>query len=424
MKFKKISSFLLGTLLGLSFLTGSINAEEISARRISGINRYETSIRSSREFSQSDYLIIASGKSYSDALFGSALASQENSPLLLTDKNTLYPSIPSEIRRLGVKEVFVLGGTDSISSSIDSYLKSLGVSVTRLSGMNRTETATAINNKRIELESKRRPGLEYLNAGVDGSNFPDALVAGSFVGQSKPGNNIVLLHPGYGSNYDWFFGGAMGYTRRSFAGKDRYETASIVATMFKGSVESANDTIILANGQSYPDALSASSLSAKYKAPILLTPSRSTSKFTLDYIKRNNIKNIIAVGGEDSINTIVLISYKMGKEYIPFSSKPHTSVEVIHEMLNEERFSSDSSSTTESSNGTSNSNTSNSSSTNKNKTRELYTGGNGKVKANKDSGIYHIPGSTYYDRFIKIDNIEWFDTEQEAINAGYIEPEK
>lgn len=319
MKIKKIASLCLGAMLSISSLSGNVKAEGISARRVNGDDRYSTSIRVSSEFEQSDYLVLASGRVYPDALFGSTLASQENAPLLLTSKNSISQSISSEIKRLGVKEVFVLGGHETLSENIDSQLESLGVKVTRLSGSNRSETAKAISEKRIELEGKRRSDLSIINAGVDGYNFPDALVAGPFVAQYKKSNKIALLHPSKTGDNEWQFGGDNMGREKTFSGKDRYETAVSVADSYKDLLEKEFDTVVLANGQTYPDALSASSLASKYNAPILLTPSKYTNQATLDFIKRHNVKNIIAVGGEDSISSEVLNAYK---NKIPFKPQP------------------------------------------------------------------------------------------------------
>lgn len=41
----------------------------------------------------------------------------------------------------------------------------------------------------------------------------------------------------------------------------------------------------------------------------------------------------------------------------------------------------------------------------------------GKIKGNVNSHIYHVPGDAFYDS--TKDNIIWFCTEQDAINAGY-----
>ena len=42
----------------------------------------------------------------------------------------------------------------------------------------------------------------------------------------------------------------------------------------------------------------------------------------------------------------------------------------------------------------------------------------GKIKGNKSSMIYHVPGGASYDK-ISVNNVVYFDTEQDAINAGY-----
>ena len=42
----------------------------------------------------------------------------------------------------------------------------------------------------------------------------------------------------------------------------------------------------------------------------------------------------------------------------------------------------------------------------------------GKIKGNKSSMIYHVPGGASYDK-ISANNVVYFDTEQDAINAGY-----
>ncbi|WP_444979956.1 sunset domain-containing protein [Listeria fleischmannii] len=38
------------------------------------------------------------------------------------------------------------------------------------------------------------------------------------------------------------------------------------------------------------------------------------------------------------------------------------------------------------------------------------------------NGIYHVPGSTYYDRTKNVK--EWFNTVEEAEKAGYRAPER
>lgn len=308
MFFKKIISLSIAAILGITLFFSTGNAQSIDSKRISGDSRYDTSIKVSSAFDKSDYMVLASGQGYADALFGSTLSSQINSPLLLTEKNKLSNGVSNEIKRLSVKEVFILGGENTISKNVEKELSALGIKVSRLTGKDRLETAQAIANKRISLSNKK----SVIKSGTDGYNFPDALVAGVFVGKYNKDNKIATLLPDISNNnFEWYFGGK-GNANKKFAGNDRYETAISVANSYKSILGINPDTIVLVNGENYPDALSASALSAKYNAPILLTPSKSVSPATQKFIKDNGIKKIIVVGGQNSVNQSVLDAY-MGK---------------------------------------------------------------------------------------------------------------
>lgn len=90
--------------------------------RISGENRYDTSLNICKYFTpSSDTAIIASGRSFADALSGSALASKMNSPIILTDgidisKQKQYFD-DSEYKKL-----ILLGGTGVIGENIENIL--------------------------------------------------------------------------------------------------------------------------------------------------------------------------------------------------------------------------------------------------------------------------------------------------------------
>lgn len=87
-----------------------------------------------------------------------------------------------------------------------------------------------------------------------------------------------------------------GLTHEKIIGKNRHETAAKVADKM-----TSYDTAILVNAdESLSDALSASSLSSKKKAPILLVKKDSIPKVTMDRLK--NVKNIYIIGGENAIS--------------------------------------------------------------------------------------------------------------------------
>lgn len=94
---------------------------------------------------------------------------------------------------------------------------------------------------------------------------------------------------------------AKDYITSRISGDNRYLTASNIASEF---MKSEDKGAILALGTNFPDALSGSILSHKYKMPILLSgPTVEASKITLSYIDNNISKNkkIYILGGNAGI---------------------------------------------------------------------------------------------------------------------------
>src|SRR3712207_1349803 len=87
-----------------------------------------------------------------------------------------------------------------------------------------------------------------------------------------------------------------------FGGDDRYETSIKISS---GNWQSSN-YVILVSGENFPDALSATPLSKKYNAPILLTRSNYLDWNTLKEINRLGAKNAILVGGSAVISQNVV----------------------------------------------------------------------------------------------------------------------
>lgn len=82
------------------------------------------------------------------------------------------------------------------------------------------------------------------------------------------------------------------------AGRDRFDTAIEVA---KAGFKSA-DNVILVNSSAIPDALTATPLAKLRNAPILLTGSTELNSKTLQAIKDLKAKNIIIIGGDNSVS--------------------------------------------------------------------------------------------------------------------------
>ncbi|MCM3691774.1 cell wall-binding repeat-containing protein [Neobacillus niacini] len=77
------------------------------------------------------------------------------------------------------------------------------------------------------------------------------------------------------------------------SGGDRYETA---ANISKAGWETA-ETVVLAQGLDFPDALASVPMAKKYNAPILLTRTEALPSVTIEEIKRLRVRNVIILGG-------------------------------------------------------------------------------------------------------------------------------
>ena len=85
---------------------------------------------------------------------------------------------------------------------------------------------------------------------------------------------------------------------RRIAGSDRYQTAVAVSS----SSFSSADTVVVATGLTYPDALAASSLAGALKAPILLVPGTSVPPAVSAEVSRLGARNVVIVGGTASVS--------------------------------------------------------------------------------------------------------------------------
>lgn len=94
-------------------------------------------------------------------------------------------------------------------------------------------------------------------------------------------------------------------------GKDRIDTSIQIAKSYIKSSEFA----ILANQNNFPDSLSATVLSKKFNAPILLTDAKKSDKSLIQEIKRLQTKYFVKIGGEKSI------SNEVAKQLLPEKSK-------------------------------------------------------------------------------------------------------
>jgi putative cell wall-binding protein len=155
-----------------------------NVQRFAGNTRYETAVEiSNKNWVDAGSVVLARGDDFPDALAGAVLAksSAVNGPLLLNDPGKLRSEVLAELKNLRTSKVYVLGGKGAISETVVQELNSNGISVTRVDGANRYDTAAKIAKTAMSSSTKA-----YL---VSGSNYADALSISSYAAAS----NIPLL---------------------------------------------------------------------------------------------------------------------------------------------------------------------------------------------------------------------------------------
>jgi putative cell wall-binding protein len=193
--------------------------------------------------------------------------------------------------------------------------------VTRVAGTDRYATAAAVSRQVI---NPARGGTVYL---ANGLNFPDALAgapaarrdgaplllvtAGSVptatcveIGRLDPIRIVVLGSEAVVSAATAATAArcsALAVTTQRLAGADRYATAAAVAA----SRFPAAKTIMLTNGQNFPDALSGSGAAARYGIPILLAQATRLPPATCQRIAASDPTRIYVLGSRAVISDAV-----------------------------------------------------------------------------------------------------------------------
>lgn len=290
-------------------------------QRLSGDNRYETSVEvSEKNFKSVDTVVLASGQNIADALVASSYADIEEAPILLTNKNSISDEVLDEIERLKADKVVIVGGQSSISSSVESRLKKEDIKVTRISGRDRFDTSDKLSQEVSILSKKSSQAIL-----VNGYKNIDALSVSSLAtkedlpillnGRNTLNMSVKNRLKQMNVKKVYIIGGnnsissdvekelnRMQISVVRLSGTDRYETSANIA---KYAYKDFNEAIV-ASGENPVDALAASTLTGKKEAPILLTNKNKIPKSIKKIIEDMDIGKITIVGGENSITDNVM----------------------------------------------------------------------------------------------------------------------
>lgn len=304
-----------------------------SVARISGADRYEVAAQvANNHFYHAETVYIANGLAYADALAGGPIAGRvrtqwseagtelvASGPLLLTQAGSLPAVTRQALVNMEPTRVVILGGTASVSPAVESQLRNLGYEVERWAGADRYQVATSISQANFDNESY---GAAVITSGLAPA---DALAAAPVASKgyaplflvrqnSIPSEVIaeieririreVLIVGGTGSVSSSVENElkAMGLNVVRVDGASRYEVAANIARDWYTDAE----TVYVANGLAYADALAAAPLAGLEHGPVLLVAQNSVPAATAEALQVINPRQIIVLGGTGSVSDAVM----------------------------------------------------------------------------------------------------------------------
>lgn len=299
--------------VGLAFSMNIKVSAAATSQRLWGTDRYGTAIDISKNgWSEgAEYAILANGENFPDALSAAPLAKKYNAPILLNPGQPLDTRVESELKRLGVNKVFIIGGTGVVPQNIQDGIDKMNIKTIRLYGEDRYETAVKV---------AEQLGSSTQIAVANGENFPDAMSMAPIAANMSmpiiltPSNELPSSVAQYIKNNDirasYVVGGNDVVSDSIFnslpnaeriSGDNRYDTN--IEILKKFALSSKLTKLYIANGENFPDALAGSALAAKDSSAVMLV-NNSLAQSTQSFLLSNSVSlsNLNILGGEGVVS--------------------------------------------------------------------------------------------------------------------------
>jgi putative cell wall-binding protein len=261
-----------------------------------------------------------------DAMTAAPLSKDLDAPILMTPTDVLDDGVLEEMTALGTTTVYIIGGTGAISSDVEQKIISAGMTVTRIEGSDRYETAALIAE---ELSST---DTVYL---ASGHGEADTIAVSPFAAEE---GNAILLTEKYsipevtkiaieimGASNVIIIGGtgivdssveeslSEDYAVERWGGYDRYATQQLIfqnlvdiqdpqaLVYFTSSKVTAAD---VSGGKPNAGALLGAALAAKNGGYIMMLPKNSIPDTLEFYMKYNKgyVTEGAVIGNRDAIS--------------------------------------------------------------------------------------------------------------------------
>ena len=163
-------------------------------KRLSGADRYETANAIAEEVVTvrgplfGGAAFVVTGASFPDALAASPIAAANGWPILLTEPDSLTPSVKTTMQDIHALHGYIIGGEGAVSAAVEDELNDEFVGFMRIGGTDRYTTAALVAQQGFDGMGMlwSRPAI------ATGADFPDALAGGVLQGSDY---SVMLLTP-------------------------------------------------------------------------------------------------------------------------------------------------------------------------------------------------------------------------------------
>lgn len=295
--------------------------------RISGATRYDTMgmLSDQGNWARGGMVVLASGANYPDALAASSLAGLHDAPILLTDPNHLSHEALVQLREIMPSKVYIVGGNYAVSPGVENEMRQLfgglesDCCILRLAGQTRIETSLEV--------AESNPGASGTVIIATSGNYADALSISPFA--FATGSPVVLsdasvgladqaldLIQRKGFSKAVIVGGESAVPESvaeqlasvgvndvtRLSGETRYETSAEIADYELASgLGFSMDSVFLATGSNFPDALAAGPLAGRSLSPLLLVDPDASLACSYLSAFRGNVRSVTVVGGVNAV---------------------------------------------------------------------------------------------------------------------------
>ena len=340
-----------------SKITGFIHIKDLPVgppkwERIWGATVADTMGKIAQKFGKPKSAVIATSNSFKDALAASSLAGKHNAVVLMTKRDSLTAQTKSELARMGVQTVYLVGSKANVTASVERQIANCGDvrTVTRIAATTPGQRAVAV--------AKATGGVSNTVIIVTQNNYRDALSIAPYAyatkspilyaeANKKLSSATLAYLKGAGYKKAIIVGGPLalpatideqlvnagfaktGITR--LAGSNAYTTSLQIAQWMTGALKNGNygtykgktlayvkfqssarlyvDRLAITTGQNWPDALSGAALCGKNRAVMLLADAKDGAHYAeaVAFCKANKADMAAAyvLGGEKAVQPAV-----------------------------------------------------------------------------------------------------------------------